>query len=317
MPSEVQFRDAVDGDGLSGLPHDPALLFAGDGWFARRRAKARKKLLKRIRGPLAEALRPGERVVFACKGSLASLAERFFAGHAVAYHVNLRALVFTNERVLLLQISAGLRPLGMISELPYALIRRVKSKWNGIFEMTLGNGRRHRFAGVPRADRVFLRERVMDAACASSASATMDKETDGLAHLCPHCFVTVPGWPRVCPDCGGGIKSATTASLLSLGAPGLGNWYLGHRWFALCELVGAAMLWVVFVLRPLREELAHRDGLPLGAGFWMFALLILGGAHVMSAVVTHAFARKGHHPVAAKIRPREARRVAPIEPVRT
>lgn len=301
---------------LSGLPHDPAMLLAGKGWFSRRRAAARLKLLVRINDRLRCVLHPHERVVFACKGSLASLAERFFAGHAVAYHVNLRALVFTDERVILMQISAGLRPLGLVSELPYALIRRVRSKWSGLLEVTLGNGQRHRFAGVPRADRAVLEKLVMDVACASSASAVMEKDSDGLAHLCPHCFTPLPGWPRACGACGGGIKSALTAALLSLGAPGLGNWYLGHRWFALCELAGAAMLWVVFVIRPLREELAHRDGLPLGAGFWLFALIIVGGAHVTDAVVTHNFARKGHHPARGERQasPRCERRGAATQP---
>jgi hypothetical protein len=99
----------------------------------------------------------------------------------------------------------------------------------------------------------------------------------------------------VCGRCGGGIKAASTAALLSLGLPGLGNWYLGHRWFGLFEMMGAVIFWVVFVLRPVEEELAHRDGLPLGPGFWIPALAIVGSAHLIDAAVTFNFARKGHH----------------------
>lgn len=271
-------------------------MFQGESWLARRRAAARLRLARKIESKLARILRPGERVHFVTKGALASLAERFFAGHAVAYHINLRALVFTTGRVIVMQIGANLKPRGLVSELPYAAVRKLTSTWSGFCEVKLTNGRTHRFAGMPRADRKFLREFLAGVVPASGGDTVMDAESDGLMHLCPHCFAGVPGRPRVCARCGGGIKAATTAALLSLGLPGLGDWYLGYRWFAVFEMLGAAILWLVFVIKPLEAELAHIDGAPLGAGFWIPALGIVGGAHLIDAVVTGSFARKGHHP---------------------
>lgn len=269
----------------------------GTGWRARRRTAARSRLLKKLGGKLAQVMRAGERVQFVTKGSMASGAERFFAGHAVAYHVNLRALVFTNERVILCHIGANGKPRALVSELAYASIRGLRSTWSGFCEVTLANGRTHRFSGVPRADRAYLREflgRMMPVATVPPAA--LDAWSDGLVHLCPHCFTAVPGWPRACTHCGGGLKAATTAALLSFGWPGLGNWYLGHRWFAVFEMLGAVLFWLVFVVRPLRAELTTAYELPLGMGFWLPALTLVGVGHLLAAAVTFRFARKGHHP---------------------
>ncbi|MFA6961541.1 MAG: hypothetical protein WC205_12370 [Opitutaceae bacterium] len=288
------YQELLGGDVEQSI-YDYSALFRGSGWLAGRRAAARFRLIKKIDVKLSRVLRQGERVHFVAKGSLASMAERFFAGHAVAYHVNLRALVFTNERVIIMKISAGLKPRDLVSELPYTSILKLTSTWSGLCEVKLANGRTHRFAGIPRADRKFLRDFLGGVVTASAGTVVPGGESDGLMHLCPHCFANVPGRPRSCERCGGGIKLATTAALLSLGLPGLGDWYLGHRWFAVFEMIGAAMLWVVFVIRPLDEELSHIDGMPLGAGFWVLALGIVGGAHLTDAGVTYSFGRKGHH----------------------
>ncbi len=287
-------QGALSGGAVAGAAY--AAGDGGSGWLAGRRAEARRRLLQSIDGKLSRVLRPAERVVFACKGSLASRAERFFAGHAVAYHVNLRALVFTTERVILMQISAGLKPRGLVSELPYTLIRGVRSTWSGFLEVRLGNGHTHRFSGVPRAERKFLEGVVMDAAAGSSASVEMEADADGLVHRCPHCFAAVPGWPVKCPACGGRIKSAGVAMMLSALFPGAGDVYLRHYGFAVVEMLGAGLLWWVLVGQPVRDEIMYRDGDPLGAGFWMFVLSVMAAVHVVAATITWSFARKGHHP---------------------
>jgi hypothetical protein len=288
--------DELLGGNVETAVYDFGTLLKAEGWFARRRAAARLRLLKKLDARLARVLRAGERVRFVTKGSMASMAEQFFAGHAVAYHINLRALVFTTERVILIHIGALSKPRALVSELPYASIRKLRSTWSGFCEVTLANGRTHRFSGVPRADRKFLREFLATVIPVTTPAGELGEASDGLVHLCPHCYTALPGRPRVCVSCGGGIKAALTAALLSFGLPGLGNWYLGHRWFAVFEMIGAAMLWVVFVIRPLREELSHMDGEPLSVSFWAFFIGMVAVIHVVDAVVTYNFGRKGHHP---------------------
>ena len=288
--------DGVPDGNVKPTVDDFDALLKGDGWFARRRAAARARLLKKLEAKLAPLLHPGEKVRFVTKGSMASRAERFFAGHAVAYHVNLRALVFTTQRVILIHVGILSRPRALVSELSYSAIRKLRSTWSGFCDVTLANGKTHRFSGVPRADRKFLREFLTRMMPGAQTVSGLGASSDGLVHLCPHCYTALPGRPRVCVSCGGGIKAALTAALLSFGLPGLGNWYLGHRWFAVFEMIGAAMLWVVFVIRPLQEELSHNDGVPLSASFWAFFIGMVAVIHVIDSVVTYNFGRKGHHP---------------------
>jgi len=282
------------GENVAPSPYEYATLFAAKGWFARRRAKARFKLLQKIDAKLTRVLHVGERVYFVSKGSLASTGEQFFAGQA-AYYINLRALIFTTERVILMQIGSNLKPREIVSELPYASIRQVKSTWSGFCEVVLANGKKHRFSGMPSAERKFLRDFLAGVVTSDNPHA-LGKKSDGLMHLCPHCFIGVPSWPSLCGGCGGGIKSARTAALLSLAFPGLGDLYLGHRMFAVMEIIGTAFLWVVLVIAPLLGTSMGEDPAEVDTGFHVFSLVIVLGAHVIDAAVTHSFARKGHHP---------------------
>jgi hypothetical protein len=287
------------GDNVADSPYEYAMLFEAKGWFAKRRAKERFKLMQKIDAKLARVLRPGERVYFVTKGSLASTAEQLFAGQAVAYYINLRAMVFTTERVILMQIGSNLKPRELVSELPYTSILKVKATWSGMCEVQLANKKKHRFSGMPKADRKYLGKFLSGVVTESSGAAVPDKKSDGMAHLCPHCFTHVPAWPLVCGGCGGGIKSARKAALLSLAFPGLGDWYLGHRFFAVAEMIGTAFLWLVLVIGPLLGAKPPEDAERISGGYWLFVAVIVGGAHLIDSAVTHSFARKGHHPAKA------------------
>jgi hypothetical protein len=72
--------------------------------------------------------------------------------------------------------------------------------------------------------------------------------TGGTEKLCPHCFSVVTGHPRVCACCKKAFKSSKKAGLLSLLFPGLGDLYLGHKGFAILEILGAAFVWISFFI---------------------------------------------------------------------
>ena len=88
--------------------------------------------------------------------------------------------------------------------------------------------------------------------------------------------------------------------MLSLLFPGLGDFYLGHRLFALVEMFGAGFLWCVLVIVPLlaRGQPDPETGEPLvlGAAYWGTVAFPLSFAHIVDAFMTRHFARKGHHP---------------------
>ncbi len=284
------------GEDVAMSSYDYATLFEGKGWFARRRAKARFKLLQKLDAKLTRVLHPEERVYFVSVGSLSSSVEQFFAGWA-AYCINLRALIFTTERVILMQVGGNKKPRELVSELSYTSIREVKATWSGFCEVVLANGKKHRFSGMPKVDRKFLRDFLKDVVAGGGKAGSLGRKSDGLVHLCPHCFTGVPAWPVSCGDCGGGIKSARTAALLSLVFPGLGDCYLGHRGLAVMEMVGTGFLWLVFVVLPLLGVAPEGEAeAPIDDAHWIVTAVILGATHLIDSAVTHCFARKGHHP---------------------
>lgn len=307
-----RFEDLL-GEGVEPSPYDYGMLFEAKGWFARRRAKARWKLLQKLDAKLRRVLRPEERVYYVSTGTLSSMGEQFFEGHAAAYYVNRRALVFTTERVILMQIGSGQKPGLLTSELPYTALKEVKSTWTGFCQLTLVNGKKHKLAGMPKADRKYLNEFlsgvVGGAGAETGGAGGLRKGADGLTHLCPHCYTPAPGRPEACPSCDGGIRSANKAALLSLAFPGLGDWYLGYRWLAAMEMLGAGFLWFLMVIAPLlgvRTDEGHEgemvgDSTTLGAGYWMVAAFVILVAHGVDAIMTRSYGLKGHYPGRAPV----------------
>lgn len=280
------------GSDAAPAPYDYGLLFKADGFFARRRSRTRFKLLQGIDARLRRILRPAERVYFLTSGTTVTVAEHFFVGWA-AHYINLRALVFTTERVLLLQIDGRKRAHGLVSQLPYANVQQVKATWNGYCQIKLVDGTAYNFLSVPKADRKYLAEFLGDIVKANAAAAS--PAAGGLEHLCPHCFVPVPAHPPGCPACNGRFKSPRQAALRSLLFPGLGDWYLGHRGFAVLELLGSGLMWFALVIAPLIGPPDPELGAP-NAGYWVTVGLFIALAHGIDAVMTRHFALKGHHP---------------------
>lgn len=306
-----RFEDLL-GEGVEPSPYDYRLLFEAKGWFARGRAKARWRRLKKLDPKLRRVLRPDERVYYVSNGTLSNFGEQFFEGHAAAQYVNRRALVFTTERVILMQLGTSEKPGLLTSELPYAALREVKSTWTGFCQLTLMNGKKHKLSGMPKADRKYLHEFLNGVVAGTGAEATgaggLHKGSDGLTHLCPHCFTPAPGRPERCPSCDGGIQSANKAALLSLIFPGLGDWYLGYRWLAAMEMFGAGFLWFVMVIAPLlgvRTDKGHEgeavSDSAFGGVYWAIAAIAIVAAHGIDAVMTRSYGLKGHYPGRAPV----------------
>lgn len=278
-------------------PYEFALLFKADGWMERMRSKNRFKLLKAIDTKLGKILHAEERVYFVTSGTTANLAEQYFAGAAVTQALNRRALVFTTERIVLVQIDSKKRPRDLVSQIAYTSIAEVKATWNGYCQLKLRDKSKLNFIGVPKADRKHLAAFLTDVVKTAAAAVT---NTSGVAleQLCPHCFVVVPGHPTGCPHCQGGFKLAQTAMLRSLAFPGLGDFYLGHRAFALFEMLGAAFMWYILVIAPLlgapneEGEVTNPD-----MAYWIISAVMLAAMHGIDAMMTRHFALKGHHPV--------------------
>lgn len=267
-----------------GLPYDYATLFPVDGFFAKRASQKRLGLLKRIDDPLRALLWPGERVVYLTSGVLFSFWESYFFGLPM-YYLNRRALVLTTERLVLIQIDSRRKPRELRDQLPLRAIARFGRTFLGNTTIKLKAGKSYSVAYVPRRDRAA----VVGLGQRHQATATRDSTADRIEHLCPHCYVAVPGYPLQCPNCRGAFKSATKAGLLSLVFPGLGDIYIGHWRFAVLEILVAGFIWLA-VLASLSE--GNTDGGSVVAS----ALFIVIFIHGADAISTWYVARKGHHP---------------------
>ncbi len=288
----AQNYEELLGASAAASPYEYETLFQADGFMGRQRCKKRLRLLKRIDFKLRHMLESGEKVHFITAGTTISAGERFLFG-LLAYYLNRRALVFTSRRILLLHINASDRPRELVSQLPYASIASVKPSWKGGCAVKLLNRETLNFQHIPSADRTYLIEFLADIVQLTNAPFEQKR---GVEQLCPHCFVFVPDHPGSCPSCTGKFKSARKAALLSVIFPGFGGFYLGYRWFAFLELLGAGGLWYFLVIDPLLDRSTDQSMSRVDPEFWMTSAAIIVLAHVIDAMVAYRFARKGHYP---------------------
>lgn len=285
-----RFEDLLAGP-VEPAPYDYALMFKSDGFLTRQRSKGRFRLMQGIDTKLRQILRPDERVFFMTTGTTINIGEHLFVGWW-AHLINLRALVFTTDRVLLLAINGRHRAGKLVSQIPYTAIASVKSTWSGVCRIKLLNKQTFDFQQVPKADRKFLADFLADITRGTNAPF---QRIQGLEHLCPHCYTNVPAHPPACPSCTGGFKQPNKAARLSFMFPGLGDFYLGHRWRGLMQMGGGAVMWVLLVVSPLLT-MGDPQYEPTPGSFWVTAFVILLVMHALDAVMTRHFALKGHHP---------------------
>jgi hypothetical protein len=226
---------------VAGLPADPAALFPeGDGYFGKRHRKRRTQLLERLREVLGKALAPGETIRFAARGLRYNGAEFYFAGYAAYYH-NQVALIVTDRRLLLLQLS-GRKPGHLKNQVALENVRDVRQSaiLGRLLTFKLADGKSLQLSGLPGADRKVLRQLVVGVEGPKVAGPALEA-------LCPACLVPVPGpigATPVCPSptCRIPFRDPKKAARLSGLVPGLGDLYLGHHFFGSVEFLGSMAL---------------------------------------------------------------------------
>lgn len=271
-------------------PNEPYVwreIFAQSGWLAKRWNKERLKHLKSLDGELRRMLAKGERVHFVTFGQEYSFAESYFLG-LWAMLLNRRAIVLTNERVLVLQVNSRRKLMQLKSQVRYGAIAKLAGAWLGQTKLCFAKGRALLFTSVPRADRKALREKLEQLRKAAAPSTAKGRE-----YLCPHCFAALEALAPACPTCRGEFKSPVRAGLLSLVFPGLGDLYLGHHALGAFQIFGAAVVWGLFGTGFV--EIANGNGAeptdPTAAAISLVIVLVM--LHVVDAGVTHHTAKKG------------------------
>ncbi|MDP2497442.1 MAG: hypothetical protein Q8W44_05535 [Candidatus Palauibacterales bacterium] len=258
----------------------------GDGgWWARLLSRGKLRLLRGIDEELREMLGEDEEVYFLSSGSDTSGLEAWVLGWWL-YLLFRRAIVLTDRRILFLQIDVRGRPKELRSQLRYPAIAGVGKTLLGRAEFELQNGETEVLAFAPRRDADRIREITGEMRMMPAGSAA---RTGGVEHLCPHCHAVVEGRPDRCSTCGGSFGSARRAAGLSLLLPGLGDHYLGHRWYAAVEAAVSLLLWLLFAIIVTAAEASAST--VLLAGGVVFAVV-----HGLDAAATWYVGRKALYP---------------------
>lgn len=293
---EAILRSATDPSELghvrqAGLPYRFDQIFSARGFGARRLERRRLKLVQHVDERVRAFLAGGESVEFVTWGVEYSFLESYFMG-IWARLLNRRAVILTDRRILLIQISARNKVLQLKSQIRYTAIEKPARGMLGGLGIVTRDKKRHHLMGVPRKDRKVLLERI----ATHVEAVRTEPPTAGRENLCPYCGQRVIGLPDRCSRCAKGFKSGAKAGWLSLLFPGLGDLYLGHRLLGLVEIAGALLGWSLVTLPfvvPGEEGAAVEGGT---AALVLLAIVAFVFMHGTDAWVTRRMGLKGIYP---------------------
>jgi len=241
-------------------------------------------MLRKAEAVLRRALGPLEVVRFVTNGAR-QLAWGLLTAGSMNPLTNRATFVLTDKRILLIHTNARQRPCLFASHLPLERVEHTTGRHSYIF---IRSGREQLMFHGRRKETKHLR----------SLLRSTPVDEGGWQNLCPRCFVAIDGAPETCPRCSEPFKSPKKAALRSLFFPGLGDFYLGYRGYALVQMAGALFLWALFitVLVPAIDAWGF-SGVRIAAPALAFVALVHGG----DALLTGAKARTGLHSCDGKL----------------
>lgn len=263
--------------------------------------KLKLKMLSPIREHVAQILIPGEKVVCLAGAIAYYPAELFFGNGWMTMLYNRYILLATTRRLLAINTDYRMKNTGhYFFQFPYEEIRKIS---RGLFGNRLifffKRDKRRIFNGI-RASMSSEIKKYIDSKIDPHTGP--DAAVESRHYLCPGCFAPLGANLSDCPECGAKFKSPRSAAIRSLLLPGLGDFYLGHRFLGVLEIFGAVVVWMVVLSLVLSGE---RGGAAIG----VVLLLIVNG---MDGLLTLHMAKKGYG-LDSSHRPTHSRgRVSPV-----
>jgi hypothetical protein len=265
--------------------YDLAFILPSQKGFLGRKATRKKiALLARISPLLARILGEQERVLFVARGIIQYMAEILLGNGWLTYYYNIHALVFTDRRIILINITGKGQPKHMIHQIRYGDIKSWKgpSLISGAVILKLNDGTKLTLVHIPRKDARAAKE-LVGRMQASEVVAPAPGTAESFQNLCPSCFVEVPKATYACPKCRAAFKTPRKAALRSFLLPGWGDIYLTHRLLGALELLGSAIL-ILLLLATMMTA---------GVEEAMVFLVILLFYHAFDAGLTYHMGKKG------------------------
>jgi hypothetical protein len=270
-----------------------------DGFLAHRRIKKKLKLLKNLMPALSTTLLDGEKVLYAAQGYVMYWWEQIFAGGVVAYYANITCLVLTDRRIIFVNSSSAGQQKHFRNQALYTEIQNVqmRSFLSSASKLKFKDGKTLAIGGFKGGDRKYLQQYIPELVSAMPKEAPRVERS--IQYLCPHCPAIYAKLTDACGNCGTRFKSPKKAALMSLCLPGLGDLYLGHRFFGTLELIGSIIAWLFLLAAIISVAKGEKDSLSALVGW----VIIVGLANLVDYFITLAMGRKGliamsHAPVA-------------------
>lgn len=263
------------------MPYRLELMFPRlDGFGAKGEIKNRVKLIKNAEPKIDEILLKNEDVLYVARGVQNSIVESMTIGAMWANMINQTAFILTNVRLIMAHCNSK----GKISEpcwvIYYSEIETFKARFGGSMQLKLKDGRKLQFTGFPKTDRNAMPKIFEDAVERYHERGFEPECSQSRENLCSHCFNVVAKGTTECGGCHATFHTAGGIALRSLIFPAWGDIVMKHYPLAVVELIGYAVTWIV----------------AFGAiqnGDWPFAIMLLGFAHGIDALVTLMIANKG------------------------
>lgn len=253
------------------------------GGFKTRRNKLKLKLLGGVKGALDKMLDEGEQVAHLAGAIAYYPAELLFGNGWMTTLYNRYILVATTKRLIAINTDYKMRrPTHYFFQFPYAEIKKVSRGFFGsrmIFSFK--RDKRRIFSGI----KAFLSAELKKYIDSKINPHTSPKAGPAvLTHLCPGCFAPLQKKVASCPECSALFKSPRRASLRSLLLPGLGDFYLGHHFLGVCEIIGSLVVWVIVLSFIVSGE----------SGGLAIAVMLLLFYNGMDGLLTLHMAKKGY-----------------------
>jgi len=254
------------------------------GWGSKSEIRRKVTLIGQVEPILGDLLLPNEEVMYISKGVQHSAFEALTIGALWSNLINQTVFVLTNLRLVMLRSNSRGKPRETGWSLFYSQISQFKAGFTGVLKLKLKDGRSLQFTGFSKLDRksmpVIFQE-CMDA----YRDLDFDPEcSQSREDLCGRCFAVVPKGQFECPNCETRFWTPAQVAVRSLIFPAWGDFLLKHRLFAVFEVIGIGITWLVALNLASRTEY----------GAAVLAILI---AHGLDALVTYCIASKGLHPV--------------------
>jgi hypothetical protein len=257
------------------------------GWGAKGEIKRRAKLIRQVEPTLKEMLMPKEQVLYVAKGTQNATAEALFMGAYWSAMLNQTVFVLTNLRLLMLRCKSNGKPTHTFWVLYYSEIAQFQPSWTGTLKLKLKDGKSLTFSGFPKLDRKAMPAIFQEALDNYKKLGFQPSVSQSRENLCSHCFQVVPKDRYVCQHCGADYWTPKQLALRSLVFPSWGDFCMQHYGFAIVELFGYVVSWVVAIgilMSPNPEE-----------GIGILALIFVI-EHPVDAILTYSVAKKGLNP---------------------